>query len=227
MEKTESNINLQELLIPKESDGVSNSQRIPKTSQKQRESALAYYYANRDAVREHYKNLPADVKERRLLRTRLWRSANKSRKAEYDKNWRVSHREEWLALAKKQRQKPESRFKHNLRKRLRDFIRIEISGKSPDYGCTAAQLRAHIERQFQTGMSWSNYGEWHVDHIVPCKIFDLELESHRLLCFNWQNLRPLPGKENMRRQASFSSEDLALLNRKFVLDLKRAGVLLV
>lgn len=214
------------MLIPKEGHSVSGAQQTPKTSRKQREQALAYYYSNRDAIRERYKNLPTEVKERRLLRTRLWRSVNKSRKAEYDKNWRDSHRVEWLALAKKNRQKPESRFKHNLRKRLRDFVRIEISGKSPDYGCTAAQLRAHIERQFHTGMSWSNYGEWHIDHIVPCKMFDLELTSHRLLCFNWQNLRPLPGEENIRRQANFSPDDLALLNRKFVLELKKAGVLL-
>ena len=33
--------------------------------------------------------------------------------------------------------------------------------------CTTEQLREHIEAQFKEGMSWQNYGEWHVDHRIP------------------------------------------------------------
>jgi hypothetical protein len=34
-------------------------------------------------------------------------------------------------------------------------------------GYSREQLRMHIEAQFSEGMSWANYGEWHIDHIVP------------------------------------------------------------
>ena len=27
--------------------------------------------------------------------------------------------------------------------------------------------KEHIERQFKKGMTWDNYGEWHIDHIIP------------------------------------------------------------
>lgn len=36
-------------------------------------------------------------------------------------------------------------------------------------GYTADQLVEHIESLFAEGMSWDNYGEWHIDHIVPVK----------------------------------------------------------
>lgn len=196
-----------------------------KTPEKQRERALAYYYAHRDSIRNRYNNFPDDKREVRRARTRKWRAVNKSAKAKYDKNWRDANREQWLALAKKQSKKPKRRMTNSLRRRFRDFIHTQSPRKSLDFGCTSKQLREHIEKQFQNGMTWSNYGEWHIDHIVPCKMFNLFLENHQKLCFNWRNLRPLPGEENMRKRANFISSDLTLLDKEFVLGLKRAGVL--
>lgn len=48
------------------------------------------------------------------------------------------------------------------------------SGSTIDLlGCSSDQARKHIEHQFKHGMSWKNYGEWHLDHIRPCASFDL------------------------------------------------------
>ena len=59
-------------------------------------------------------------------------------------------------------------------------------------GCTPVELREHLERQFQPGMSWSDLGtgagKWHIDHIVPCAAFDMRKESDRLACFHYTNL---------------------------------------
>ena len=35
-----------------------------------------------------------------------------------------------------------------------------------------SQLKEHIEKQFVDGMSWDNWGEWHIDHIKPVSKFD-------------------------------------------------------
>jgi hypothetical protein len=196
-----------------------------KTPQKQREQALAYYYANREAIRNRYNNYSDEKREIRRARARKWRATNKPAKAKYDKNWRETNREQWLALAKRQRQKPKARMISSLRRRLRDFIQEKSHRKSLDFGCTRKQLREHIEKQFQNGMSWLNYGEWHVDHIVPCKMFNLYLENHQKFCFNWRNLRPLPGEENVRKRAKFESSHLALLDKEFISELTQAGIL--
>ena len=40
-------------------------------------------------------------------------------------------------------------------------------------GYTLLELMTHLESQFTDGMTWENYGQWHVDHIRPCAKFDL------------------------------------------------------
>ena len=36
-------------------------------------------------------------------------------------------------------------------------------------GCNIETFKKHIEQQFIEGMSWKNYGEWHIDHKIPLK----------------------------------------------------------
>lgn len=66
-------------------------------------------------------------------------------------------------------------------------------------GYTADDLRAHLERQFQRGMTWDNYGEWHVDHILPVASFQYEtVDSPEFLaCWALTNLRPLWARDNI------------------------------
>jgi hypothetical protein len=49
----------------------------------------------------------------------------------------------------------------------------------------------HLERQFSTGMSWENYGRWHVDHRRPLDSFDLNDPRQVLEAMNFRNLQPL------------------------------------
>ena len=48
-------------------------------------------------------------------------------------------------------------------------------------------------------MNWNNYGEWHIDHIKPCSLFNLELEEEQLECFNYKNLQPLWAIDNIKK----------------------------
>lgn len=75
---------------------------------------------------------------------------------------------------------------------------IEKLGYSP------LQLREHIESQFAEGMSWENYGRWHVDHIRPVSTFPRE--THVSIVNSLINLRPLWADENLRRPRKWSQE---------------------
>ena len=66
-------------------------------------------------------------------------------------------------------------------------------------GCDIKELMRHLESKFQSGMTWENYGEWHVDHIKPCSSFDLTDINQQKMCFNWMNLQPLWALENIRK----------------------------
>ena len=41
-------------------------------------------------------------------------------------------------------------------------------------GYTSLNLKEHLEKQFNDGMNWDNYGEWHIDHIKPISSFTFE-----------------------------------------------------
>lgn len=69
-------------------------------------------------------------------------------------------------------------------------------------GCSLEFLKSHLEKQFDDKMTWDNYGNfWHIDHVRPIASFDLSLEEEQKKCFNWRNLQPLEGKENIRKGA--------------------------
>ena len=61
-------------------------------------------------------------------------------------------------------------------------------------------------------MSWDNYGEWHIDHIVPCASFDLSDPNQQRICFNFRNLQPLWAKDNQRKQDKLPENYLEIIN---------------
>lgn len=67
-------------------------------------------------------------------------------------------------------------------------------------------LVRHIERQFTRGMSWSNYGEWEVDHIRPLSSFRFTAPEDDDFQSAWalNNLRPLWRAANRSKQARLS-----------------------
>jgi len=65
------------------------------------------------------------------------------------------------------------------------------------YGCSWDDLKKHIELQFKDGMSWSNRGEWHIDHIYP--LASAKSEQELLKLNHYKNLRPLWAKENIAK----------------------------
>lgn len=70
-------------------------------------------------------------------------------------------------------------------------------------GYTVEQLVEHVERQFLPGMTWANYGEWHLDHILPNASFEytsMDGPEFRA-CWSLPNLRPLWRLENLRKGA--------------------------
>lgn len=91
---------------------------------------------------------------------------------------------------------------NNLKGRMWRIIRGKDNSKRSVelIGCLAEFLKQHLKKQFYDNMSWNNYGAyWHVDHVIPCKEFDLRKEEEQKKCFHWTNLQPLTIQHNLEK----------------------------
>jgi len=78
------------------------------------------------------------------------------------------------------------------------------SGKAIELlGCSIEELHSHLSGQFTDGMSWDNYGDWHIDHIKPCAAFDLTKISEQRECFHYTNLQPLWAYDNFIKNDTY------------------------
>ncbi len=68
-------------------------------------------------------------------------------------------------------------------------------------GCTPAELKDHIEKQFTPGMSWEVKREIHIDHIIPLASATCE-EDVIKLC-HYTNLQPLWARDNLVKGANY------------------------
>lgn len=112
------------------------------------------------------------------------------------------HREYFRDYSRKRRKKdPSFKILRNLRTRI--YLSLRDGNKSASMsdllGCTVDQLWDHLEGMFQPGMTRSNYGEWHVDHILPCCKFDLTCDIEQHICFHYTNLQPLWSRDNLAK----------------------------
>ena len=55
----------------------------------------------------------------------------------------------------------------------------------------------YLENLFTENMNWSNYGEWHIDHIMPLSPANTEEEIYNLC--HYTNLQPLWGEDNLKK----------------------------
>ena len=93
-----------------------------------------------------------------------------------------------------------AKIKASLRSRLYNFVKGKNKNSSFEFvGCSIDELKKHLSSHFTEGMSWKNYGEWHIDHIKPCASFDLSIEEEQHKCFHYSNLQPLWAKDNLKK----------------------------
>lgn len=127
-----------------------------------------------------------------------------NKKIERDKN------NEW----KKNKIKTDSleRMKKNLRDRIRKFLTGENNSKRTFdiIGLDKENFKMYIESKFTEGMSWENYGEWHLDHIKP--LYLSESEEDLLLLNHYTNLQPLWAKDNLKKNRKYDTINIMGIN---------------
>lgn len=112
----------------------------------------------------------------------------------------------------------EFRVAQSLRRRLRKCIG---SGHTSDQliGCDSQFLIDWLNYNllYSQTMNWSNYGtHWHLDHVIPCKHFNLLDINQQKICFHWRNISPLEQKLNQSKSHRIDLEQIKVHNERLI-----------
>lgn len=172
-------------------DCVKNVQKkykeAPDFSEKQKGYDKKKYEKSKDKINERNTNWYNDNKEEilkkrnsgeRYKRRLEWIAENKERMSNHQKLYRerYPHIVAWRSLLYEVMKRMGTKEEGNITELL---------------GYSALELKEHIEKQFTTGMSWGNHGEWHIDH-KRCVIDFPPYTPVKIVCA-LSNLRPMWG----------------------------------
>lgn len=178
--------------------------------------------------RNRENNIDAERKKDRE-RSRERRASNPEKLKEYLSNWRVRNIEKERARGREKYRRKMASDPEAIRKsgrlqdekrrstpkgRLENAISAGVhrglkkgakAGRSTFVllGYTVDDLRDHLDKLLADGMTWENYGEWHVDHKIPRSAFNYtspdDFDFKR--CWSLKNLQPLWAADNIRKHA--------------------------
>lgn len=166
--------------------------------ERKRESNLKYYEENKEQV---------------LATNKKWRDVNPEKVKEYHEKWNAANPEKVKLIKSTWNKKNPNynrdkcdkdalyKLKGNIRKLI--YKAITRGGYTKDQhayiylGCEYEEFMINIESQFTEGMSWDNYGKWHLDHIYPAsRAVD---EEHLIALNHYTNFQPLWAEDNIRK----------------------------
>lgn len=131
---------------------------------------------------------------------------NKTKIAKTNSEWYIENKDIVKAKIKeREKQYIKNNLNYLIAKRLRTRLNCAIKNNQKtgsaitDLGCSVKELIIYLESKFQPGMTWNNYGKWHIDHIKPLANYDLtDSIILKELC-NYKNLQPLWAIDNLRK----------------------------
>jgi len=149
-------------------------------------------------------------KEYMNQKTKNWYEHNKEHRKEYLKEYREKNidriREVKRTYEKTRKHNdPLYRLINNFRTAIYQVLKENNVQKNGHYfeilKYSPEDLIVHLERQFKDGMNWDNYGEWHVDHVLPISRHNIQEigDEEFMKCWSLNNLQPMWGEENIRK----------------------------
>jgi len=152
----------------------------------------------KECQKKYYIKNSEKLKSRRIERYNENTEKEQIKIREYYKN----NKKTIIDSLRVKKQKNENlRIISNLRSRISQFVKskkIHKDNKTLDLvGISLNGLKEYLQEQFKDGMSWDNYGSWHIDHIIPLSSAKTT-EEFNTLC-HYTNLQPLWASENLSK----------------------------
>jgi len=184
----------------------------------QKELMKRYYKNNKEKIKERCrqwaKNNTDKIKKSHLP----WVKNNIEKLKKYQREYRQSNKEKLKEYARKYYKNNEEKYakwdrqkrlniQYCLSKSIQGRIWYSLKEKKNRQhwenivGFTLQELITHLEKLFKEGMSFYNYGKWHIDHRKPISSFNFTSYKDEEFkeCWSLENLQPLWAYENLRK----------------------------
>ena len=170
-----------------------------------RASRVKSYHKNRDKKLAYGREWAKNNADKRRMYAENYKMRNREkvleRKRECQKNFRINN-PELVRLRGREYYKnnPERYFVRTSLARIVQYMRNKDNRSAVEIvGYGYEKLRSRLECQFKDGMSWDNYGEWHIDHKKPVSRFIEQGITDPAIINALSNLQPLWAKDNFTK----------------------------
>jgi hypothetical protein len=161
-------------------------------------------------------------------RTRLYKRTHRKEISQYNKKYKSEIKDEikqynhdYSIANRKEIQKRQTK-QHGERKKIDVNYKISLTLRSrlnklfdgekhlhtlELLGCSLDFLKIWFEFLFDENMTFENHGSyWHIDHVIPCAIFNISEDEEQQRCFHWTNLRPLEKIDNLVKNDNLTKD---------------------
>jgi len=160
-----------------------------------------YRIINKSSIDEYkvkyYKDNRAAILKRKKLKRDGMTREQKDLRNEKDRLRRESNKQEFYRKRRVRRNKPINKLKDNVRRRINIALKVRTEKSVTYLGTSIKEYKRYLESMFTEGMSWDNYGEWHIDHIIP--LASAKTEEELIKLFHYSNTQPLWAKDNLKK----------------------------
>ena len=180
--------------------------RYKNIAEKKREQARKRYKKNKDKIlvrsKDYYKKNSISLKEK----SRDYYLTHKDERKKKCNDYYIKNKEKIIKrTVLREKNKINTSMVFLLKKRIKSRLKMAIksnykTGMAIDsLGCSIEHLKTHLELKFTEGMTWNNYGEWEIDHVIPlCSIDPTDYSDIFRVC-HYTNLQPLWKKDHLKK----------------------------
>lgn len=163
-----------------------------------------YYQKNKKKILAQQKEYREADPEKQAARSKKYQEKNKGKRLVHQKEYRDENKGKRNEQLKNRRTTdPMYRFETNIRALIGYALKGTSYGTIRHLPYTGEMLMRHLERHFEKGMTWDNYGRggWVIDHIRPTSSFKITSADCKGFkdCWALENLQPMWEKDNFEK----------------------------
>ena len=170
-----------------------------------------YNQNNLNNLKEYRKKWEENNLNYRKEYKKKWKDNNPNYQKKYNQNNKEKIKKNNLKYRNNKRKTdPRFKLKCNVSSLISTRLKNSLSSKKGQstfnfLPYTIDDLIKHLEQLFTKGMSWDNYGEWHIDHIKPDSLFNYKSVDDEEFqeCWALENLQPLWAEENLSKSNKY------------------------